>query len=186
MFTRPLLLFMFTIMMTDVSAHGGAEIEVDECVMTLGSERVHFSAYQPEIEEGAEYCRDIPSVGGKTIIVLDVIEKTLREIGVGLKIYPQENPEIILISVEPKKVSQGVVEAIVNFPESGRYIAEVTGRDNSKARMLLNVEFTDWGGIIVGILYDLIRLLIVGYLLFRFYKYIRGKMTKQNGESKSF
>jgi len=186
MLSRLLLLLSFTFMLADAYAHDGAEIEEDVCVMTLGNERVHFSAYQPEIEEGAEYCREIPSVDGKTIIVLDVIEKTLREIGVGLKIYSQENPENILVSVQPRRVSQGVVEAIVNFPESGRYIAEVTGRDNSKARILLHVDFTDWAAIILGILYDLARLLIVGYLLFRLYKYIKGKIIKQNIESKTF
>ncbi len=74
----------------DAFAHGGVPIEEDSCVFALGTERVHFSAYQPDSKEGSgkELCRQLPAVSGRTFLVFDVVGDELRDADVELAIVP--------------------------------------------------------------------------------------------------
>lgn len=58
-------------------AHGGVSMEDDRCIMRIGTMRAHFTGYQPEQRATQEFCEDIPELG-KTIIVVDFIDKALR------------------------------------------------------------------------------------------------------------
>lgn len=74
----------------DAFAHGGVPINEDSCVFALGTERVHFSAYQPDSKEGSgkELCQRLPAVSGRTILVFDVVDEQLRDADIELAIVP--------------------------------------------------------------------------------------------------
>ena len=59
-------------------AHGGVSMEDDLCVLQIGPYRMHFTGYQPEQAQSEEFCEDIP-YEGKAIIVMDHIDKILRD-----------------------------------------------------------------------------------------------------------
>ena len=157
-------------------AHGDSTLEEDPCVLTLGQDRVHLSVYQPEIAEAIEYCSSIPSVQGRTIVVLDIIEKSLRENGVGMRIYPVDEPENLLVDLLPRATIHGVVEAAFEFPAAGRYVAEVSDGGDYNNRMILEVEYTDWGGGIQTAFYNLVFMGLIGWLLVKMYSWGRRKI----------
>ena len=173
-----LLLIFLSLLASNSMAHGGVAIEDDNCVVQLKDGRVHFSAYQPETTEGSEYCNLLPTAEGKTIVVLDLVEKSLRAEGVGLRIFAPNDAENMLVEIKQKPLRGGVLEATFEFPSSGRYIAEIFDSGESKARIPLDVDFTDWPREIGLFLYNLARLAIVGYLLYRLFKYIKRKLVK--------
>jgi len=173
-----ILFFGLGLTTSNLMAHGGAAIDDDTCVVQLDDGRVHFSAYQPETTEGSEYCNHLPTAEGKTIVVLDLVEKSLRSEGVGLKIFSIKDAENMLVDIKPKPLQAGVLEATFVFPSSGRYIAEIFDNNESKARIPLDIDFVNWPREIGLFLYNLARIAIVVYLLYRLFKYIKRKLAR--------
>ena len=108
-------------------AHGNVPIEEDACARFLGRQIIHFSAYQPQHEKGAQYCNEIPNTGD-TIVVVDLYNQRLREVPVSLKIIDPNAPEEnqVLFASKPKIYKHGVIEASAPFDHSGLYRAVVT------------------------------------------------------------
>ncbi len=71
-------------------AHGGAPIEEDRCVFQVGSQRIHFSAYQPDRSEDRhkEWCRYLPATAGRTFLVFDLVDDGLRDERVMAAVVP--------------------------------------------------------------------------------------------------
>ena len=51
---------------------------------------MHFTGFQPEQSQSEEFCEDIPDVGS-AIIVLDYIDKQLRDMAVDFRIIEDVN-----------------------------------------------------------------------------------------------
>jgi hypothetical protein len=66
-------------------AHGKVAMEQDSCMRRAGTSMVHMSIYQPKIEPSAHYCTEIPNVG-ETYLVIDLVDKALRDMPVGIRI----------------------------------------------------------------------------------------------------
>ena len=49
-------------------SHGGASVDTDQCRVMVGSQLVHFTAYQPQLTGTTEYCNNIPELGQSTIV----------------------------------------------------------------------------------------------------------------------
>jgi len=120
-------------------AHGNVPVEEDACARFLGTQIIHFSAYQPQHEKGAQYCNEIPKTGD-TIVVVDLYNQRLREVPVSLQIIdPNASEESqVLFASKPKIYKHGVIEAKAPFSHSGAYKAVVTIFDGAEQTGSLN------------------------------------------------
>ena len=124
--------------------HGkGVPINEDKCTQALGTNYVHFSAYQPQFVEKAHYCRDIPQTG-ETIIVIDLVDKVLRSIPVTLRIVDGSGANTtneVIVDIPSRIYANGVVETKVNFLHPGKYTAIVSlvGDEEHLTEVYINV-----------------------------------------------
>lgn len=128
-----------------VLAHGGVAIEDDRCVLKAGPYIMHFTGFQPEQSQSEEFCEDIPNVGS-AIIVLDYIDKPLRDMGVDFRIIEDVNNigntatiddlgnagdirdnTVYYLPSELRRTGSFNIE--YNFAEPGRFIGMVTVND---------------------------------------------------------
>jgi hypothetical protein len=169
----PLLLVVFaaTFSPCTVAAHGNVSIEEDVCVRRIGGNMVHFSAYQPQIEPKAQYCTDIPDVGD-TFLVVDLVDPSLRNLPVGVKIIQgineNEQDEAKTVAYwKPTSHPDGVVRGEAKL-DKGLYKLIITAEGLSPSTYLLRVQQIDYsklGRAALGPLALLLVLGIVGYEL---------------------
>ena len=124
-----LLVFSFV-----ATAHGPpGPIQQDSCAQKLGEHYVHFNAYQPDGDATGHYC-DIVPLAGHTIIVLDLVDRSLRKQGVALKIMRKmditESEQVV--SLSRRAYDTGVVETSIETMPSGEYLIEVSAGSGVK------------------------------------------------------
>ena len=124
-----------------VLAHGGVSIEDDRCILKAGPYIMHFTGFQPEQSQSEEFCEDIPNVGS-AIIVLDYIDKQLRDMAVDFRIIEDVNNVGNYATIDdlgsesdieqntvyylPSKLRRsGSFNVEYNFTEPGRFIGMV-------------------------------------------------------------
>jgi hypothetical protein len=153
------------------AAHGNVSIEDDICVRRIGGNMVHFSAYQPQIEPKAQYCTEIPDVGD-TFLVVDLVDPSLRNMPVGVKIIQgvneNEQDEAKTVAYwKPVSHPDGVVRGEATL-EKGLYKLIITAEGLSPSTYLLRVQQADYsklGRAALGPLALLLVLGVVGYEL---------------------
>ena len=156
---------------TAAVAHGNVSMEEDICVRKIGGNMVHFSAYQPQIEPKAQYCTEIPDVGD-TFLVLDLVDPSLRNLPVGVKIIQgvneNEQDEAKTVAYwKPVSHPDGIVRGEATL-EKGLYKLIVTAEGLSPSTYLLRVQQADYsklGRAALGPLALLLVLGVVGYEL---------------------
>ncbi|MEK6585980.1 MAG: hypothetical protein AABZ24_06505 [Nitrospirota bacterium] len=156
---------------TAAIAHGNVSMEEDICVRKIGGNMVHFSAYQPQIEPKAQYCTEIPDVGD-TFLVLDLVDPSLRNLPVGVKIIQgvneNEQDEAKTVAYwKPVSHPDGIVRGEATL-EKGLYKLIVTAEGLSPSTYLLRVQQADYsklGRAALGPLALLLVLGVVGYEL---------------------
>lgn len=112
-------------------AHGAVSMEADQCKLKVDSYFMHFTGYQPQSSR-AEFCEDIPEVG-RTIIVLDFVDQSLRDIPVSVNLARDDGARTVntmntpssILYIPPKKYPNGTIKIDVNFEQAGRYIGMV-------------------------------------------------------------
>ncbi len=115
---------------TSAMAHGGGGIEVDTCVVNIGSYRMHFSAYQPETSGGEELCWDLPMTGS-TILVFDLVDRILRDRPVEVRIVEERKTAAgpanykTIVERPAQKYPKGTIELDTEFTKAGAYTAVV-------------------------------------------------------------
>ena len=136
-----LIIFCCSFLSQTVLAHGGVAIEDDRCVLKAGPYIMHFTGFQPEQSQSEEFCEDIPDVGS-AIIVLDYIDKQLRDMAVDFRIIEDVNDignyatiddlgsdsdiEQNTVYYLPSKLRRtGSFNVEYNFTEPGRFIGMV-------------------------------------------------------------
>ncbi|MGB4067757.1 MAG: hypothetical protein WBK08_06980, partial [Nitrospira sp.] len=132
---------------TAAVAHGNVSMEEDICVRTIGGNMVHFSAYQPQIEPKAQYCTEIPDVGD-TFLVLDLVDPSLRNMPVGVKIIQgvneNEQDEAKTVAYwKPASHPDGIVRGEATL-EKGLYKLIITAEGLSPSTYLLRVQQADY------------------------------------------
>ncbi len=153
------------------AAHGNVSIEEDMCVRKVGGSMVHFSAYQPQIEPKAQYCTDIPDVGD-TFLVVDLVDPSLRNMPVGIKIIQgvndNEQDEAKTVAYwKPVSHPDGVVRGEAKL-DKGLYKLIITAEGLSPSAYLLRVQQVDYskmGRSALGPLALLLVLGVIGYEL---------------------
>ncbi len=156
---------------TAAVAHGNVAMEEDSCVRKIGGNMVHFSAYQPQIEPKAQYCTEIPDVGD-TFLVLDLVDPSLRNMPVGVKIIQggneDEQDEAKTVAYwKPVSHPDGIVRGEATL-EKGLYKLIITAEGLSPSTYLLRVQQADYsklGRAALGPLAVLLVLGVVGYEL---------------------
>jgi hypothetical protein len=107
-------------------SHRGPVDEIDNCRIKVGFEKIHFSAYTPEITRGQSFCQSIPNVG-LTNLVFDYEGKKLRDVSIEFEVTKE--PEGTRIYYQPpEKIKTGTVNARIDFAKhgAGDYLAHVT------------------------------------------------------------
>ena len=74
-------------------AHGGVMNEGNECKLRVGPYAMNFSGYQPENNISQQFCDDMPTVG-KSIIVLDFVDRKLRDMTVNFRVIKADVPAL--------------------------------------------------------------------------------------------
>ena len=126
------------------AAHGGVDMQNDVCRMKVGPYSMHFTGYQPERAVSKEFCEDIP-YEGKAIIVLDEVDKKLREMPFEFRVLKDVKNLGVTAQLEQLGSKEDIDSATIdlhefkvyplgtlNFElefEKGNYIGLVTLRD---------------------------------------------------------
>lgn len=128
-------------------AHGAVSMEADQCKLKVDSYFMHFTGYQPQSSR-AEFCEDIPEVG-RTIIVLDFVDESLRDIPVSVNLARDDGVQRMemtdtsssILYIPPRKYPNGTIKIEVNFEKAGRYVGVVAieGRGQSVANFPFDV-----------------------------------------------
>ena len=150
-----LIIFCCSFLSQTVLAHGGVAIEDDRCVLKAGPYIMHFTGFQPEQSQSEEFCEDIPDVGS-AIIVLDYIDKQLRDMAVDFRIIEDVNDignyatiddlgsdsdiEQNTVYYLPSKLRRtGSFNVEYNFTEPGRFIGMVKVDDIPNGKEYVSV-----------------------------------------------
>ena len=108
-------------------AHGGLAMEQDMCKLTVGPYVMHFAGYQEDAQR-SEFCEDIPH-RGKTIVVLDFVDASLREMPVEVRIVRKTGEALdsapVVFSIAPKLYPNGTLTFTHQFLEDGDYVGLV-------------------------------------------------------------
>lgn len=148
-------------------AHGNATMEEDTCVQRVGGSLVHFNAYQPQNEAKAQYCTEIPGEGD-TFLVVDLVDPTLRNMPVGVRIVRGvgETGENETVAYWPPAIhSDGVVRGQAMLVK-GLYQLIISPEGFSPSSYLLRVQQIDYTAIArktIGPITIILLFLLIGY-----------------------
>lgn len=156
-----------------VAAHGKVTMEDDSCMRRIGENMIHLSAYQPQVDEGGHYCADIPKAGN-TILVIDLVDPSLREIPIGMKVIKGSKAEDegeAVTHIRPKLYQDGVINA-QSVLDQGQYLIQITaeGIPPLNYEYHLRVEMINYANVFratIGPAVGLLLTTILGYKLIR-------------------
>ena len=117
-------LFAVGLPLSSAWAHGGAAgTDTDQCKIQVGTEWVHFTAYQPYTSGQQEFCESLPGLG-QTNLVFDYVGHALRKLTVEFEITKEPEGTRVYYQA-PTQHKSGTVNAVVNFTDAGNYLAHV-------------------------------------------------------------
>lgn len=160
-------------------SHGGASVDTDQCRVQVGSQLVHFTAYQPQLSGTTEYCNNIPALG-PTTIVFDYEGKALREMTVEFEITKE--PEGTRFYYEPPAThSRGTFNTTLNFADPGKYLVHVT-LVNENQKVDAHIPFTvgrGAAGVPTSTIIVILTVLLAGlYILYLSHAGFKGLVDK--------
>lgn len=137
---------------TAVYAHGGVSIELDACVLKIGSYRMHLTGYQPETAMGEEFCEDIPETGN-AIIVLDYVDNQLRDMMAGVRIIEKDSwtaaqspsgddQAKAILDVPPKLYKAGSIKIERRFDKPGYFVGFLTAEKEGQEKLVSRFPFS--------------------------------------------
>lgn len=129
-------LFSLLFLSPTVSAHGGLSADKDQCILTLGAYKMHFTGYQPDSTATKEFCEDIPATG-LTIVAMDVIDRKLKSFPIEVRVIeggPEAEPTEAntIIHIPFKVYPQGSISFEHRFPKEGNFVGIITAKDGEK------------------------------------------------------
>jgi len=161
------LSFLIILLPGLASAHGNVAMEEDSCVRRVGGNLVHFNAYQPQNEAKAQYCTEIPGEGD-TFLVVDLVDPSLRNLPVGVRIVRGLNEtaeEQTVAYWPPATHPDGVVRGEAKLAK-GLYQVIIIPEGFSPSSYLLRVQQIDYATITrqaIGPVTILLLLALIGY-----------------------
>ncbi len=159
------------------SAHGGVAFEDDLCVININFLQAHFTVFQPESRESAEFCEDIPDVS-RAVFVMEYLHSLLPEMLIDFRILRDINKvgkyatleDVLAIDdleaatvyyEEPRIEPGGFYTASHEFDDRGTYIGVVTAEHPLEDRYYTAVFYFQVGGPDLGTIPLFVALLIV-------------------------
>ncbi|MEJ2088074.1 MAG: hypothetical protein P8Y69_06295 [Gammaproteobacteria bacterium] len=157
--------------------HGSVVDEADQCLMSIGFYRAHFTIFQPRAAGHTEYCEDLPATG-ETVFVINYLHETMREVPVDFRIVRDRNgigrfaryEDVLALDLETDTVfyqppvvhPDAVFTAMYDFARPGGYIGVVTVAHPTTDEVYRAVfpfevgvtswDYVAWGGPTVGAL----------------------------------
>ncbi|MGQ0593748.1 MAG: hypothetical protein ACT4QB_14210 [Gammaproteobacteria bacterium] len=135
---RPLLVFTALLFGLSTGTCGAATALIGQaddtreldCLITNDFYAVHLTAYQVPAEVSSDavkagfkpYCRELPNAG-KTYITLDLLDPDVRNAPMTVRVLRErdDGPPVTLTELPRRTYPAGVVEAVADLPEPGRY-----------------------------------------------------------------
>ena len=110
--------------------HGGLSMEKDMCKLRIGPHEMHFTGYQPDRTDTTEFCEDIPAVGA-TVVVLDFVNRELRDLPTEVRIIRDTGDEsrlaeVTVLHLPARTYPTGTIHFDYTFPASGKFVGLVT------------------------------------------------------------
>jgi len=130
-------------------AHGAVSFQKGQCMMRIGPDVMNFTGYQPD-SSTQEFCDDIPQTG-RTLIVLDTVERELRDMLIEFRVIRDIGPqneekanlnEITEAYIPGKKYVGGTVNFQHVFKESGKFVGLVTATDEHHQQWVARFPFS--------------------------------------------
>ena len=147
-------------------------MELDPCMRQAGESVVHFSTYQPQHELKAQYCTEIPKTG-ETFLVVDLVDPTLRNVPVGLRIVKGiDGAEAQAVADwRPSHHPAGVISGATTLDEGlYRVIITAEGQNPLRYQYLLRVQMIDYQKLVLSVVEPLVGLLILAWLAYKIVK----------------
>ncbi len=127
-------------------AHGGAAgTDTDQCKMEIQGEWVHYTAYQPFISPGEEFCENLPELNTPTNLVFDYIGVKLRNMKVEFEITKEPEGKRVYFQKATQHKS-GTINASVTFKEAGDYLVHVKLIPETGEAVDKHIGFSAGGG----------------------------------------
>ena len=168
---------MLMFLSTQLWAHGGVASRGNQCRLTVGPYTINFSGYQPQNSKSEQFCDDLPVVG-ESIIVLDFIDKKLRNMTVNFrvikadaaplgteedgKVNEAELAQTPIFEIPAKKYPMGMMNIEQMFTEKGHFVGYViVENENEKhiSRFPFSVGYANEG------ILDLVKIPIAVFLV---------------------
>lgn len=165
--------------------HGGVSNDGNECKLSVGPYFMGFSGYQPENNLSERFCDDMPNIG-KSIIVLDFIDRKLLDMTVSFKVInadtaalgtaddalvnEAELAEKAFFEIPAKVYPSGTMKIDQDFKEKGHFVGYVIvegGNEKHISRFPFSVGYEQWG-IPDAMQLPLIILVSFGFLMYWF------------------
>lgn len=130
-------------------AHGAVGYSKGVCVMRIGPDEMNFTGYQPD-SSIQEFCDDIPETG-RTIIVLDTVERELRDMALEFRVIRDIGQkdegrinlnDITVAYAPPRKYVGGTVNFQHDFKEPGKFVGLVTVTDEHHQQWVARFPFS--------------------------------------------
>ena len=177
------IIFFAAILYTSaVSAHGKVAMEDDICMRQVGENIIHLSAYQPEFDVEGHYCTEIPQVG-ETLFVVDLVDPSLREMPIGLKVFKGNNEADgeLIANLSPKYYADGVISTYNALNEKGVYSIIITaeGVPPLNYRYQLRVEMINYSNVFRAAIGPVVGLLLISLIA---YKVMKSRRRKKKAE----
>lgn len=146
--------------------HESVSPEDDVCVRQVGENLVRLSVYQPQNNLFGQSCEEIP-VAGETYLVVDLLDKAMRSMPVGLKIFRGDaNESEAIAQVNANYHPDGVISGVSKL-EKGLYSVVITaeGAPPLNYYYQLRVEMTDYGAIVRSWIIPILSMLLLFWLV---------------------
>jgi hypothetical protein len=175
------------------SAHGKVAMEDDNCMRRIGENMIHLSAYQPQTDEEGHYCTEIPKAGD-TILVIDLVDPSLREMPIAVKIGKgnKVGEGEIIKNLRTATYEDGVISTQSTF-DQGQYYIQVTaeGIPPLNYEYHLRVEMINYANVFraaIGPMVGILLTLLLGYKLLRskrFREWLASRGKKKAGQDET-
>lgn len=183
--TLAIIFFAATLYTSAVSAHGRVAMEDDICMRQIGENIIHLSVYQPDFDVEGHYCTEIPQVG-ETLLVVDLVDPSLREMPIGLKVFKGNNETDgeLIANLSPKYYADGVISTYSVLDEKGVYSITITaeGVPPLSYRYQLRVEMINYSNVFRAAIGPVVGLLLISLIA---YKVVQSRRRKKRAKEEA-
>lgn len=125
-------------------AHGGAAgTDTDQCKFELETDHwIHYTAYQPSVYPGDEFCGSFPENNTTTLLVFDYQDVRYRNMAVEFEVTKEpEGTRIFFQKAKKHKTGTVKLNLANGVSESGKYLIHITLLKDNGDRLDAHMSF---------------------------------------------